>query len=82
MSLLFHLVASTSFDTYVSSSGSSLLPAELQTDLGLWLIKFCVVRSCKFVVWRPGAYRSVWLCYRLRTSDKMDSKKVEIKLHY
>jgi hypothetical protein len=39
-------VAPTCFGTCVPSSGSSSVPAELQADLDLWLIKFCVVRGC------------------------------------
>jgi hypothetical protein len=26
----------------------------------VWLIKFCVVCGCVYVMWRPGAYRSVF----------------------
>jgi hypothetical protein len=40
----------------VPSSGNSSVPAELQTDFGLWLIKLCVVRGCVFIVRPPSAY--------------------------
>jgi hypothetical protein len=53
--LLFHTVSPTCFGTYVPSSGISPVPAELQSHLGLWLIKFCVVDGCVFTVWRSGA---------------------------
>jgi hypothetical protein len=41
----------------VPSSGSSAVHAELQADLGLWLITFCVVRGCVFIVPRACADR-------------------------
>jgi hypothetical protein len=40
ISLLFHSVTPVCFGTCVPSSGSSPVPAELQADLGLWLITF------------------------------------------
>jgi hypothetical protein len=51
----------------VPSSWSSSVPAELQADLGLWLIKFCVVRGFVFTARRAVQYRSVWLCCRVRS---------------
>jgi hypothetical protein len=42
----------------VPSSGSSSVPSELQLhdNLGFWLIKFCVVCGCVYVV------ECMWLC--------------------
>jgi hypothetical protein len=53
----FHLAAPTCFGNYVPSSGSSSVPPELHANLGFWLIKFCVVCGCVYILWRPGAYR-------------------------
>jgi hypothetical protein len=47
--------------TYVSSSGSSSVPAELHANRMKWLIRFCVIRCYVSVVLRPGVNRSVWL---------------------
>jgi hypothetical protein len=52
ISLLFHSVAPSCFGICVPSS----VRAELQADLGLWLIKFCVVCGYVFTVYRSGAY--------------------------
>jgi hypothetical protein len=38
------------------SSGKFLVPAGLEDDLGLWLIKFCVVRGCVLDARRPDGY--------------------------
>jgi hypothetical protein len=45
ISLLFPSVTPTCFVTCVPSSESASVPAQLQADLGLWLIKFCVIRG-------------------------------------
>jgi cellulose synthase/poly-beta-1,6-N-acetylglucosamine synthase-like glycosyltransferase len=66
-SLLFYSAAPTCFDTSVSSSGSSSLPAELHANRMQWLIIFCVIRGCVSVVWRPGMRRAVWLRYQVQT---------------
>jgi hypothetical protein len=40
----FYSAAPTCFDTYVSSSGSCSVPAELHANRMKWLIRFCVIR--------------------------------------
>jgi hypothetical protein len=62
ISLLFRSVAPTCFGTYVSSFGSFSLPAELEADLGVWLLKSCVARGCVFVR-RPATHKHTTLRY-------------------
>jgi hypothetical protein len=63
----FCYAAPTCFDTYVSSSGSSSVPAELHANRMQRLIRPCVIRGYVSVMWRPGMQRSVWLCCQMRT---------------
>jgi hypothetical protein len=44
ISLLLYSAAPTCFDTCVSSSGSSSVPAELHANRMQWLIRLCVIR--------------------------------------
>jgi hypothetical protein len=55
-SLLFYSAAHTCFDTCVSSSGSSSVPAELHINKMQWLIRLCVIRYNVPVILRPGMY--------------------------
>jgi hypothetical protein len=61
ISLLFYFAAPMCFDTCVSSSGSSSLPAGLHANRMQWLIRLCVIRCYVSVIWRAGVHRSVCL---------------------
>jgi hypothetical protein len=58
-SLLFYSAAPTCFDTCVSSSGSSSVPAEIHMNRMQWLIRLWVIRCYVSVMWRPGVHQSV-----------------------
>jgi hypothetical protein len=60
----------------VSSSGSSFVPTELQCDLDFWLIKFCVICGCVYVMWRPGACRSIGLSADLALEKSLCTYKM------
>jgi hypothetical protein len=66
-SLLFYSATPACFDTYVSSSGSSSVPAELYMNWMQWLIRLCVIRYYVSVMWRPSVHRSVRLRCQVRT---------------
>jgi hypothetical protein len=56
--VLFYSAAPTCFDTCVSSSGSSSVPAGLHANRMQWLIRLGVISCYVSVMWRPGMHRS------------------------